>query len=287
MCQVACGRKSSSEFGLLEFCRGVLMAVFSSIIQNLGVDCLNGDERYTWRFTSCCFHPSVSVKPQRFVLRKRVCSLVRRRGHCHLWQNRVRAEWRPKNWRVTNVWSFLPKHCNFIQLLPNQTWVTVRHCLQVRSCFAHKANGPTTFWIKINSVLSWPGDTNTHTHTQPKLQRHGKYQLICLYCYLMKQMKKHLHDMRRKRAPRLQVWLIYDMIRYMKRGVHETMGSSRWIFNHLRIDQPQTTSHSPYTVEMKQRSFYVSDLEGGNDSFFSWNAPSARPLYGCFSLRDF
>lgn len=54
----------------------------------------------------------------------------------------------------------------------------------------------------------------------------------------------------------------------LKRGVHETMGSSHWIFKHLRMDQPQTTSHSPYAVEMKQRSFYVSDLEGGNDSFF-------------------
>ena len=39
-------------------------------------------------------------------------------------------------------------------------------------------------------------------------------------------------------------------------------------FNHLRIDQGRTTSHSPYTVEMKKRSFDVSDLEGANDGLF-------------------
>ena len=46
------------------------------------------------------------------------------------------------------------------------------------------------------------------------------------------------------------------------------MGSSQWIFNHLRLDQRQTTSHSPYTVQMKKRSFDVSDSEGANDCFF-------------------
>ena len=46
---------------------------------------------------------------------------------------------------------------------------------------------------------------------------------------------------------------------------------ANWFFNHLRIDQRQTTSHSPYTVEMKKRSFDVSDLEGANDGFFSWS----------------
>ena len=52
-----------------------------------------------------------------------------------------------------------------------------------------------------------------------------------------------------------------------RRGVHEKMGSCQSIFNHLRIDQQQTTSHSPYTVETKKRSFDVSDLEGANDVF--------------------
>ena len=47
------------------------------------------------------------------------------------------------------------------------------------------------------------------------------------------------------------------------------MGSRQSIFNHFWIDQQRTTSHSPYTVEIKKRSFDVSDLEGANDSFFS------------------
>ena len=46
------------------------------------------------------------------------------------------------------------------------------------------------------------------------------------------------------------------------------MGSRQSIFNHSRIDQRQTKSHSRYTVEIKKRSFDVSDLEGANDSFF-------------------
>lgn len=59
---------------LLEFCRGVLMAVFSSIIQNLGVDCLGTKHRHedsppVFIHVASC----VSVKPQRFLLRKRVC----------------------------------------------------------------------------------------------------------------------------------------------------------------------------------------------------------------------
>ena len=55
-----------------------------------------------------------------------------------------------------------------------------------------------------------------------------------------------------------------------RRGVHEKMGSRQSVFNHFWIDQQRTTSHSPYTVEIKKRSFDVSDLEGANDGFFAW-----------------
>ena len=56
----------------------------------------------------------------------------------------------------------------------------------------------------------------------------------------------------------------------LKRGVHEKMGSRQSIFKPSRIDQQRTTSHSPYTVEIKKRSCDVSDLEGANDGFFAW-----------------
>ena len=40
-------------------------------------------------------------------------------------------------------------------------------------------------------------------------------------------------------------------------------------FQSLKDRSTQSTSHSPYTVEMKKRSFDVSDLKGTNDGGFS------------------
>ena len=111
------------------------------------------------------------------------------------------------------------------------------------------------------SIQSWADlVTQTRTHTQPKLQRHGKYQLICLYCYLMKQMKKHLHDMRTKRAnhptctPHSNGWeLRVGAVGSNHNVVHHSDQSHRyiWCWNSLKF--PRRTICSD-TCELTNRS---------------------------------
>lgn len=132
---------------LLEFCRGVLMAVFSSIIQTLGVDW--GTKHRDEDSPSVFIHVAscVSVKPQRFLLRKRVCLF-----HCDRSEDvdiaicdrieSVRNEGQKIDLKWLMSGAFLWKQYNFITTSSQSNLELPSHvaCL-VRSCFAHKANG--------------------------------------------------------------------------------------------------------------------------------------------------